>query len=690
MTVPSKNPTSAIAVSVAKDELGAIKQSRSPDESFLNAQKYVEIGLPVPVVFAKEISGVGGVWIYPYAIRYGSQLNAAFGTASSIAYIISEGEIGSITTSDIYKGQILLSSILGSAAVTAYGSIPTTGFNYTISAQTLANSDFYVATPITTTYTLTETNVTYVAIENLRVFTPPNLTQLFSYTLTADGVTIATSGAGTVSSLNYATTFTSLTTLVLTVSTATPYPAGTTLYSRFGLQQLVAESPETSTAYIGEPRTSGSGGTFIGLTCLAVKAAFTTGGSSFSDSTVDNYSSAISTQVTITKNDVTSLAITDMKVMTGGLTQFFAYDIYVDGVLADGTSAQASIAVSGLNYSKTYLEPVNVQIVITSYSGGVLGNPYPSGTTLTATITTGTLSVSSASSALPSDPIRCLVRNGIEVYNLLTTNTASSSNFLDLAYYLLQQAGVPNALINISDFTAAATFTAYHSLYFNGALTTATNLKTFFEETSPFFFLRSLTVDGKYSFKPLLPVNNDGSFDDDVITAVHTFDMDDITEGSYTRTYIPHAERKNICALMEWRNQSSTDVTGNMLEVRYSGEAADGPFESYDMYNFCVSEAHAALIGKYILASRKHITHTVTFATTVDVINLSPLDIIKIDWNYADALDTTGGESYFYQIDTISELPTGAVEIAATHFPINEAGKSTIIADILTASYTED
>ena len=209
MTVPSKNPTSAIAVSVAKDELGAIKQSRSPDESFLNAQKYVEIGLPIPVVFSKEISGVGGVWIYPYAIRYGSQYNAALGTDSSIAYVISEGQLGSITTADIYKGQILLSDIPNSAVATAYGSIPTSGYDYTISAEVLENVDFYVAASVTTSYTLTQTNATYISIQNLRVFTPPNVSQQFSYTLTADGVTIATSGASTVSSLTYTDTFTS-------------------------------------------------------------------------------------------------------------------------------------------------------------------------------------------------------------------------------------------------------------------------------------------------------------------------------------------------------------------------------------------------------------------------------------------------------------------------------------------------
>lgn len=685
MTVPSKNPTSAIAVSVSRDELGAIKQSRAPDDAFLNAQKYVEIGLPIPIVFAKQISGVGGVWLYPYGIRYGSQYNAALGTDSSTAYVISEGQLGAITTADIYKGQILLLDIPNSAATTAYGSIPTAGFNYTISAEVLKNVDFYVAASVTTSpYTLTQTNATYISIENLRVFTPPNVSQQFSYTLTADGVTIATSGASTVSSLNYTTTFTSLKTLVLTI-TPSAAPAGTTLYSRFIVQKLVAATPEDSLAYAGEPRTPGSGGTFAGLTCLAVKGSFV-GTASYSDSSIDNFSSSIVTQVTITKNGITKLDIDNLRVLNGIVSQQFAYDIYVDGVLADGTSATATVSVSSLNYTRTYYEAVDVQIIISHPSGG----SFPGGSTLTATITTEASAETNAVSALSQDPLRCLVRNGIQVYNLLTTSTASSSNFLDLAYYLLQQADVPVGLINTADFTAAATFTNYHSMYFNGALTAATNLKTFFEETSPFFLLRSLTVDGKYSFKPVLPVNGNGSFNDGVITAVHTFDMDDITEGSYSRTYIPFTERKSICALLEWRNQSSTDVIGNMLEVRYSGEAPDGPFESYDMYNFCVSEAHAALIGKYILASRKHITHTVTFSTTVDVLNLTPLDIIKIDWNYADALDTTGGESYFYQIDTITEVTTGQVEIMATHFPINEEGKSTIIADILTASYTED
>lgn len=684
MTIPSKNPTSAIAVSVSRDELGAIKQSRSPDESFLNAQKYAEIGLPIPVVFAKEISGVGGVWIYPYAIRYGSQYNSALATDSSIAYVISEGQLGSITTADIYKGQILLSDITGSSVVTAYGSVPTSGFDYTISAQELQNLDFYIAEPIISTpYTVTHLNATYFSVSNLRVLTPPvNVSQQFDYTLTADGVTI---DSGTATFLNLTRTFTSLTTVVFTITPTYTYSAGTTLFSRFIVQKLVSVTPETSTAYTGEPRTSGSGGTFTGLTCLAIKSSFPSAGA-LGSTTIDNYSSSISTQITITKSDITSLDIDAMRVLVGGVSQQFLANIYVDGVLADGTDASTTVAYTALSYDRSYFEPVDVQIIVEHPTGGT----FPAGATLVATITTESPDSSSTASALAADPIRCLVRNGIEVYNLLTTSTASSSNFLDLAYYLLQQADVPTGLINTADFTAAATFTAYHSMYFNGALTAATNLKTFFEETSPFFLLRSLTVDGKYSFKPVLPVNVDGSFNNGVITAVHTFDMDDITEGSYTRTYIPYSERKNICALMEWRNQSSTDVTGNMLEVRYSGEAPDGPFESYDMYNFCVSESHAALIGKYILASRKHITHTVTFSTTVDVLNLTPLDIIKVDWNYADALDATGGESYFYQIDTITEVATGEVQITATHFPINGEGKSTIIADILTASYTED
>lgn len=685
MTVPSKNPTSAIAVSVSRDELGALKQSRSPDESFILSQKYAEIGASIPVVFCKEIDGVGGTWIYPYAIRYGSQFNETTGRTSSIAYVISEGQIGTISTSDVYKGSLALTDVANSAAVLSYGSVPTTGFDYSITAQVIDNNDFYVAQPITTSYTFTYTNVTYLAISDLKVYSSTGLTNFFLYTITANGAVIATSGGGTVTTLTYGTTFTGLRTVAITISAVGggSYPSGTSVYSRFLLQRLVAVTPETDNIYLGAPRTSGSGGTFSDLTCLAVRGTF--GSTAYGATTTDNYSSSITTQVTITKNGIKSLDIADLKVMTGGATQFFKYDIYVDGVIADGSSISGGVGVTALDYTRSYNQAVNVQIIITAYSG-----TYPAGTTVSATIVTDTSTADQNNAALASDPVRCLVRNGIHVYNLLTESTASSSNFLDLAYYLLEKAAVPTALINVSDFTAAATFTAYHSMYFNGALLSASNLKTFFEETAPFFLLRSLTVDGKYSFKPLLPVNANGSFDDGVINAVHVFDMDDITEGSYTRSYIPYAERKNTCALIEWRNQSSSDVIGNMLEVRYSGEAPDGPFESYDMYNFCVSEAHAALIGKYILASRKHVTHTVSFSTTVDVINLSPLDIIKVDWNYADVLDTTGGESYFYQVDTISELPTGEVQITATHFPINEEGKSTIIADILTASYTED
>ena len=54
------------------------------------------------------------------------------------------------------------------------------------------------------------------------------------------------------------------------------------------------------------------------------------------------------------------------------------------------------------------------------------------------------------------------------------------------------------------------------------------------------------------------------------------------------------------------------------------------PIETFDLTQFCTSRHHAFMVGKYFLALRKLITHTVTFSTTIDGLDLGPGDFIKV------------------------------------------------------------
>jgi predicted phage tail protein len=54
------------------------------------------------------------------------------------------------------------------------------------------------------------------------------------------------------------------------------------------------------------------------------------------------------------------------------------------------------------------------------------------------------------------------------------------------------------------------------------------------------------------------------------------------------------------------------------------------PVETFDLTQFCTSRHHAFMVGKYFLALRKLVTHTVTFSTTIDGLDLGPGDFIKV------------------------------------------------------------
>ena len=54
------------------------------------------------------------------------------------------------------------------------------------------------------------------------------------------------------------------------------------------------------------------------------------------------------------------------------------------------------------------------------------------------------------------------------------------------------------------------------------------------------------------------------------------------------------------------------------------------PLEQFQMAEWCTQKDQAVLACKYMLALRKHVTHSVTFKTTPDGLGLAPGDYIKV------------------------------------------------------------
>lgn len=294
-----------------------------------------------------------------------------------------------------------------------------------------------------------------------------------------------------------------------------------------------------------------------------------------------------------------------------------------------------------------------------------------------------------------TNQIYVYVRKGILVDRLIDGTRASSNLFPDLARYLLSlNVLVPSQLIDTAKLKIAAQFNNAEGLYFNGVIATASNLRDYLSRVAPFFMLRFVQNNGLFALVPDLPIDPATfKLKTGPVTPVKTFDETNITDGSLTRDYVALADRKPFCAVVLWRDQKSTEPgRTRTVEVRYSGTAPDGPFEQYDLSEFCTTEAHAVKIGKYLLAKRRYTTHTISFATnplggSPASSLLQPGDLIKVKERRENSVGVTATEEYFYQIDSINETLTGEVNIEATHFPTLSTGASTVTYDVTTGSF---
>jgi len=576
--IAPQSATAPITTNLQKDELASLQTA---NQDVTSDQRIAAIGNTIPLVFTKQAGSIGGVWVTPPAVRYGAEVNDVDGDSFAFATVVSDGCLPSIPASDVWKGQIQLNTLSDFAAVTSCGSLPTTGFDYTFGSVITIVEDFSVAEENKAysfsgnSYSITIQGCTAFSFTDTRI--RPSATSSLNYfhrwQAFADGVSIGGSGATESTGFSESFSFENPVTFVLTVSTSFtnywPNPAFlvfSTISYDYTTTSIVS-APTIPGAPSSLPLFPGDGGTFEGMTILAVKGRY---------------------------------------------------------------AVEAE--------PETYKEQ-----------------------------------------------IRCFVRNGVEVASVLNDEQGSSNNFADLVFYLLNAVGkVSSQLIDKPSFVEAHSFTTKNNLYFNGVLANSVNLVDYITRVAPLFLLRFGQVNGKYTLRPVLPLDIEFNISLDPVTAVASFDASNIVAGTYRKSYIDTSRRKPFCALVTWRSQSETTYgTSKTNEIRYANTAVDGPFEQYDLEEFCTNEDHAVTIGKYIIASRKHTTHTVSFQTTDFITSLQPADIIQIAWSYGASVGNGEESTTFYQVDSISEGVNGQFQVEATHFPTTATSSSQVALDML-------
>ena len=681
--VQANAATSPFVSGLQVDAWGAVL---STDANLTEQQRPIVLSTSIPLVFAKEIAGDGGAWITPPAARYGAQSNVTTGVTVSMGLVLSDGQIGAVAIADVYKGAAKLSALTSPTATFSFGSMPTSGFDYTLTTTTTATASDFLAVPITSSYNIVRNGcMSFVAV-NVRV-TQGATTYFKGYDLYVNGVIVEGTSLTSVydtAGINISRTFTTPTDVVLRIYQypTTPYPSGAQVLGEITHTYLSTAPATQQTSDF--PIFGGSGGTFSGLSCLSIKANYPLTGGITTEGDVNGeaFSRTGTNAFSITKNSTKKIVVTNMTVKSGGVNQFFTWAVYGNNVLIENNGGSF---ITTWNYTRTFAVNTNVRLDISPLSS------WPAGSVATCTLDYTALTTQGAESPLTySDQVRCFVRNGVQIFNLLTSTTQSTSNFADIAYYLLNQvAGIPAALIDTAAMTTAATFTNINQLFFNGAINSQSNLRSYLQALASYFLLRFTQIDGKFALVPLLPANADGTFKTTAITPVKEFTNAMIIEGSYSREYIPAADRRESAALVAWRNQSTSDYSViSTAEVRYTGTAANGPFNKFEASEFCASYNHAVLIGKYALATKKHITHSISFDTTIeDGDTIKSLDIIGVIWSATPTIGSPLTARILYQVESVTDQGDGTVSVDALHFPSNGSDQSLIALDLVGSGY---
>jgi hypothetical protein len=274
-------------------------------------------------------------------------------------------------------------------------------------------------------------------------------------------------------------------------------------------------------------------------------------------------------------------------------------------------------------------------------------------------------------------------------------STGSSHQFVDLAMYLFVInkrliAGTTADIaspVDTSNLQSLATFNANFGLFFNGIIEQSVNIIDFISTMSPYFFMSFVTENGRYAFKPILPLSGD-NIDTGALSPTKTFTDSDIIPGSFEKDYVEAEERKDVQVSIVFRETKKFRVgLQKSTQIRYSDVDADVRMIQYDMTDCCVTGKHARNFAKLQLATRRHSTHSISFDTPLLTSSLSINDIIKVQRVRKNNVGDDRTESDHYQVTSIGHGSDGITTIAAMHFPLNGSNVSKISDDVVNGSF---
>ena len=309
-------------------------------------------------------------------------------------------------------------------------------------------------------------------------------------------------------------------------------------------------------------------------------------------------------------------------------------------------------------------------------------------------LTIAGLSLKASRNFTALDQMRCWLGSGIPVERLhpnpstaygSSSTTGPSNLFTDLVYFLLtnQRAGAGgllgmdssnNYLVKKSDFVKTSRFLEKQKLFFNGPIVERTNLRQFISELAPYFLCNFIIADGKFSLKPAIPAKRGGEIETGAVPIDQLFTSGNILEDTYKLEYLGAEERRAFKAVVRYRQERKNKLPEEQVVIV---KGVDGttdfsspgtsllPSEQFDLTQFCTSKDHAVKVAKYFLALRAYVTHTISFSTTVEGLNIRAGSYIRVVTESSPYnSENTGTVNSSGTVTSVRTLPDGTYTVS--------------------------
>ena len=281
----------------------------------------------------------------------------------------------------------------------------------------------------------------------------------------------------------------------------------------------------------------------------------------------------------------------------------------------------------------------------------------------------------------------------------------SSNEFADLLNFFITGSGNFGSLNRLlpEDIATAAAFHSRYEMFFNGVVASTTNFLSWAQSLAPYFLNAFYVWQGAYQLVPLVPLDGTQKIDTGALPIKEKFDdqedgIDKISNAiiaeSYQKTYIANQDRAPFKVIVSWRGQDEYGLESmQTTSVRYGDYEENVPEEAYDFSTFASNTKHAETYAKYLLATRRHSTHVVSFSTprnTTTPSNLRPYDLIELSLKRVNSKGDSRVETNHYLVRSLTFNQDGILEVVAEHFPLTAGGAGVISTSIESGNFIID